>query len=185
MRIVGVNALAAPAFAHVPDVIGKEWPTFLREYWSPDAAEEVIEIITKTLSTGTPFSSIGFRAARVNSAREENYNWEVHRISLVFTAQPAMQPRHPPPEREASEDHRDKQHGAQNRGGSEEASDEGHSHQPFAKAQERHRQQRSRHDGASAARFPLWKNQGGHLPNKQPRTPFRERLLVRIVSAYP
>lgn len=60
--------------------MGKLWPVFLREYWAPDAAAEVIRIIEKTLATGIPFSSIAFSGARAGENREERYDWEVHRI---------------------------------------------------------------------------------------------------------
>ncbi len=80
LRIVAINRRAQPAFAQDPQVIGKLWPVFLREYWAPEAAAEVTRIVERTLQTGTPFSSIGFAAPRAAERREERYDWEVHRI---------------------------------------------------------------------------------------------------------
>lgn len=80
LRIVAINRLAAPSFAQNPHVIGKEWPTFLDEYWTPDAAAEVNAIVHNTLTTGTPFSSMGFTATKAADGKEARYDWEVHRI---------------------------------------------------------------------------------------------------------
>ncbi len=80
LRIIAINHTAAPAFAQDPEVVGKLWPDFLREYWTPDAAIEVTQIIEKTLETGIPFSSLAFTGTRAADGRQERYDWEVHRI---------------------------------------------------------------------------------------------------------
>lgn len=80
LRITGLNQLARPLFQMVPDVVGKFWPEVLRLHWTEDAANEVITVITKTLATGVPYSSIDFSADRIDLAREQRFHWEVHRI---------------------------------------------------------------------------------------------------------
>ena len=79
LGIVVINAQARPAFQKFGEVVGTGWPDFLRRYWEPEAAEEVVAIITNTLKSGTPYSSIGY-AARRNDGVDTSYDWEVHRI---------------------------------------------------------------------------------------------------------
>lgn len=79
LRIVAISSKAAPAFDGFPGVHGSLWPEFLRRYWEPEAAEEVIAVISKTLEMGTPYSSLGYTARRADGSRA-TYNWEVHRI---------------------------------------------------------------------------------------------------------
>lgn len=57
-----------------------ELPEFLRGYWSPDAADQTIEVFANTLATGIPYSCIQFTADRARAARPESFNWEVHRL---------------------------------------------------------------------------------------------------------
>jgi hypothetical protein len=80
LRIIAINALARPTFSQIPDAIGMELPEFLRRYWSPDAADQTIEVFKNTLATGAPYSCIQFTADRARVARTESFNWEVHRL---------------------------------------------------------------------------------------------------------
>lgn len=80
LRIVAINDAAAPFFAEYGQVIGLQWPDFLRKNWTLETAEEVVTIVTKTLATGTPYSSIAFVGERADGGPNAPYDWEVHRI---------------------------------------------------------------------------------------------------------
>jgi PAS domain-containing protein len=83
LRISALNRRARPLFAGVPDVLGKPWPEILRLHWTEDAAAAVTMIVTKTLATGVPYSSIGFSADRADLQRKQSFHWEVHRIAAA------------------------------------------------------------------------------------------------------
>ena len=81
-RIIQVNPGAAPAFADVPDVIGRDFDDVIHLLWTKEDADEIVAIFRDTLETGKSF--LMQERAEFNTARGvmEYYEWRVDRIVL-------------------------------------------------------------------------------------------------------
>ena len=82
LRIRQINPVAEPVFGEIPDLVGRDYRELMRRVWSPEYADEVIEIFQHTLSTGEPYSTPKRAEYRVDRERTEYYEWRLDRISM-------------------------------------------------------------------------------------------------------
>jgi PAS domain S-box-containing protein len=81
-RVQQVNPVAAPVFGDIPDLVGRDYGELMRKLWTPEYADEVIDIFRHTLSTGEPYSTPKRAEYRVDRERTEYYEWRLDRISM-------------------------------------------------------------------------------------------------------
>ena len=82
-RMQQVNALAAPVFATVDPIIGRDYAEVMEILWGPALGAEVARIFRHTLDTGEHYVSPGFTAQRQDINEEQSYEWEIQRVSLA------------------------------------------------------------------------------------------------------
>jgi PAS domain S-box-containing protein len=81
-RIQQVNPVALPVFGDIPNLIGSDHREVMRKLWTPEYADEVIDIFQRTLDTGEPYSTPKRAEYRVDRQHTEHYEWRVDRISM-------------------------------------------------------------------------------------------------------
>lgn len=52
-------------------------------HWPAETADEVIDLVRRTLTTGTPHSSLDFHDVRIDAGLKEYYHWDIHRITTA------------------------------------------------------------------------------------------------------
>jgi PAS domain S-box-containing protein len=82
-RVVQVNRLAAPVFASVSPLHGRDFNEVLGIVWGTDVAKHLAEIFRNTLSSGERYSSTAFTARREDIDLEQTYEWQVQRVTLA------------------------------------------------------------------------------------------------------
>ncbi len=82
-RVQQVNALAAPVFAKVDGLIGRDFTEVNEVLWGPKVAAEVAHIFRHTLDTGEGYVSPSFTHERQDIDVEEAYEWQIKRVSLA------------------------------------------------------------------------------------------------------
>jgi PAS domain S-box-containing protein len=82
-RLAQVNPLAAPSFASVYPLIGRDFSEVLDIVWGPVVGRDLETIFRHTLSTGERYVTSDFAAARADIGVTQAFEWEVQRIVLV------------------------------------------------------------------------------------------------------
>ncbi|NOU07366.1 MAG: PAS domain S-box protein [Hyphomicrobiaceae bacterium] len=82
-RVLQVNRLAAPFFASVKPLHGRDFGEVLNIIWGPTVGLELASIFKHTLETGDRYSSAAFTARRTDIGVEQSYDWEVQRVTLA------------------------------------------------------------------------------------------------------
>ncbi len=74
-RICEVNRAARPAFAEIPDLIGKDIGDVLRTLRPRAYAEEIVRLFSHTLETGEPYFAPGCIEERLDRQSTVHYEW--------------------------------------------------------------------------------------------------------------
>jgi two-component system, chemotaxis family, sensor kinase Cph1 len=82
MRIVEVNPTAEPVFGTLGNLIGRDLVEVMHMVWPKETADEVMTYFHRTLATGEPSIVKGFSEDRIDRDATEQYDWELHRITL-------------------------------------------------------------------------------------------------------
>jgi PAS domain S-box-containing protein len=82
LRIREVNPVALPAFADIPDLIGRDLDEIVHIQWPAEYADEIVNLFRHTLETGEPY----YTPERIEERRDigvtEYYEWQINRITL-------------------------------------------------------------------------------------------------------
>jgi signal transduction histidine kinase len=81
-RLRQVNALALPAFARVPECIGRDFTEVMSILWGAELAAQISGIFRNTLETGERYVSPRFVKHRQDLDEEKGYEWESQRVTL-------------------------------------------------------------------------------------------------------
>ena len=81
-RLAQVNALAAPVFATVTPLIGRDFAEIMKILWGPVVGAQCEQIFRHTLATGERYVSPPFSEQRFDLAIEQAFDWESQRVSL-------------------------------------------------------------------------------------------------------
>ncbi len=82
-RMQQVNALAAPVFAKVDRLIGRDFAEVMEVLWGPDVGADVARIFRHTLDTGERYVSPKFSHERHDIGGEQAYEWQTQRVALA------------------------------------------------------------------------------------------------------
>ncbi len=82
-RVLQVNRLAAPVFAAVNPLVGRDFNEVLNIVWGPKLGQELAAIFKNTLVTGERYSAESLTALRSDIGVELTYEWEVQRVTLA------------------------------------------------------------------------------------------------------
>ncbi len=82
-RLQQVNALAAPVFAKVERLIGRDFAEVMEVLWGPAVGAEVARIFRHTLATGERYVSPSFIYERHDIGGEQAYEWQTQRVTLA------------------------------------------------------------------------------------------------------
>ena len=82
-RVLQVNRLAAPVFASVTPLHGRDLNEVFDIIWGPDEGGRLAQIFRHTLETGERYSAPTFTARRADLGLEKSYEWEVQRVTLA------------------------------------------------------------------------------------------------------
>jgi len=80
-RLQQVNALAAPVFAKIDPLIGRDLTEINEVLWGPEVAAEVARIFRHTLDTGERYVSPSFTHERQDIGGEQTYEWQIQRVT--------------------------------------------------------------------------------------------------------
>lgn len=81
-RVLQVNRLAAPVFASVTPLLGRDFGEVLQVVWGPVVGAQLATIFRHTLETGERYSSPAFTESRADIDVQQSYEWEVQRVTL-------------------------------------------------------------------------------------------------------
>jgi len=81
-RLQQVNALAAPVFATVDPLIGRDFAEIMQIVWGPEVGTQCTQIFRHTLATGERYVSPPFSEQRFDLAVEQAFEWETQRVTL-------------------------------------------------------------------------------------------------------
>ena len=81
-RIIQVNPTAAPIFAGISPLIGRDFDYVIHALWPHEYADQVVNIFRHTLLTGEPYFVSELIEERRDSGVVEYYEWQVNRIPL-------------------------------------------------------------------------------------------------------
>lgn len=81
-RLREVNPTARPVFAHVPQLIGRDFDEVLYILFPPDVAQRLSKMFRHTLQTGEPCGVDEFIEHRIDVADTAYYEWRIVRIPL-------------------------------------------------------------------------------------------------------
>jgi PAS domain S-box-containing protein len=82
-RVQQVNALAAPVFANVDPLIGRDFAEAMEVLWGREVATEVARIFHHTLDSGERYVSPSFTEQREDISDVQSYEWEIQRVLLA------------------------------------------------------------------------------------------------------
>jgi PAS domain S-box-containing protein len=82
MRLRFVNACARSMLAGTGATVGTELQNLAHRSWPKSVAEEVLDRFRHTLATGEPHIAPVFSERRQDLAREQAYEWQIHRVRL-------------------------------------------------------------------------------------------------------
>ncbi|MGH7191639.1 MAG: PAS domain S-box protein, partial [Acetobacteraceae bacterium] len=82
LRVREVNPAALPIFAHVPDLIGREFEDVMRAAWPGEAGAEIVGRFHKTLESGEAYGPAGPAVRSREEDQAEYYEWQVDRLVL-------------------------------------------------------------------------------------------------------
>ncbi len=77
-----VNAVAAPVFASVNPLIGRDFDEVMQILWGPEVGARIADIFRHTLATGERYISPRFSEQRHDLGVEQAYEWETQRVSM-------------------------------------------------------------------------------------------------------
>ncbi|MEO6746090.1 MAG: PAS domain S-box protein [Caldimonas sp.] len=80
-RLQQVNALAAPVFATVDPLIGRDFAEIMEILWGPEVGARCAQIFRQTLATGERYVSKSFSERRFDLAAEQAFEWETQRVT--------------------------------------------------------------------------------------------------------
>ena len=81
-RIIQVNPTAAPIFAGISPLIGRDFDYVIHALWPHEYSDQVVNIFRHTLLTGEPYFVSELIEERRDSGVVEYYEWQVNRIPL-------------------------------------------------------------------------------------------------------
>ncbi|SFP91377.1 PAS domain-containing protein [Tranquillimonas alkanivorans] len=81
-RLIQVSAGAAPVFAGIEPLIGRDLGELLRIIWPEPFASEAIAQFRRTLETGEPYHASATRERRHDRDAVETYEWKLEQIHL-------------------------------------------------------------------------------------------------------
>ncbi len=82
-RVLQVNRLAAPVFAAVSPLHGRNFNEVLDIVWGPEAGAQLAHIFKHTLETGERYTAPAYTAVRADIGLEQTYEWEAQRVTLA------------------------------------------------------------------------------------------------------
>lgn len=81
-RVMRVNSLARPTFAHAEPVIGRDFCEVMEILWGPEVGLELTTIFRHTLETGERYIPPRLTAHRYDLGVGKSYDWETQRLTL-------------------------------------------------------------------------------------------------------
>ncbi|MDH6186938.1 ATP-binding protein [Polaromonas sp. CG_23.6] len=81
-RLQQVNALAAPVFATIDPLIGRDFAEILEILWGPVVGAQVTAIFRHTLASGERYVSPPFYERRADIGEDQAFDWETQRVTL-------------------------------------------------------------------------------------------------------
>jgi PAS domain S-box-containing protein len=81
-RVAQMNAQALPYFEAVRPLIGRNFDEVLAIVWGPEVGPPIASIFRQTLATGERYISPRFCEQRHDTAVQQTFEWETHRITL-------------------------------------------------------------------------------------------------------
>lgn len=82
-RVSQVNRLAAPVFASVSPLHGRDFNEVLDIVWGAEVGKRLARIFRDTLETGKTYTSLTFNELRADTGLQQSYEWEVQRVTLA------------------------------------------------------------------------------------------------------
>ncbi|MCY7369525.1 MAG: PAS domain S-box protein, partial [Polaromonas sp.] len=80
-RLQQVNALAAPVYAGIHPLIGRDFAEILEIMWGPVVGAQVTAIFRHTLASGERYVSPPFYERRVDLGEDQAFDWETQRVT--------------------------------------------------------------------------------------------------------
>lgn len=81
-RLQQVNARAAPVFANIHPLIGRDFAEIQDILWGPVVGAQLSAIFRHTLATGERYVSPAFHEQRVDLGQDQAFDWETQRVTL-------------------------------------------------------------------------------------------------------
>jgi len=82
LRIRQVNPVALPVFGNIPNLIGRDFDEVIRNLWTKEYADEIVQRFRNTLQTGDSYAASERAGHRIDRNVTEYYEWRVDRILL-------------------------------------------------------------------------------------------------------
>ncbi|WP_438481954.1 PAS domain S-box protein [Oleiharenicola lentus] len=81
-RLQQVNPRAQRVFAGVHPLIGRDFAEVHRSIWTRRVSDPIVKLFRQTLKTGVPYKSPKFSEHRLDTGKEEIYEWQIQRVTL-------------------------------------------------------------------------------------------------------
>jgi PAS domain S-box-containing protein len=81
-RLQQVNALAAPVFASIHPLIGRDFAEIMEIFWGPVVGAQCTAIFRHTLASGERYVSPPFYERRFDIGEDQAFDWETQRVTL-------------------------------------------------------------------------------------------------------